>query len=170
MVQKNVITKIVAAISIVGLVTSLYIGCDDSPTESNEVTIDGTWFGMITKQGSGYLVDSFDIHLVINEPKFSMMRSSLVHGSSLGVPDSVYGAGSVTRIGTDSVVFTANPDSCADYDSGLEEWIYGASVAHVFHPEGFVGFKIAIEGDTWTVNVPRTLDAYFLDEIVMQKQ
>jgi hypothetical protein len=80
-----------------------------------------------------------------------MMRTSIVHGSSLGNPDTLIETGTWAKVG-DSAIFTPTPGTAKKYDFGLG---YVVPITDNYPP---VRLKINVSGNTWTADIPKFTD------------
>jgi hypothetical protein len=123
-------------------------------------SINGLWSATtpLVKGGAG-APDTFTCVLTINDAAgtYSMQRGHVNYGSSGSQTDSTKETGTLTKIGTDSLVLTPTGTSCYYFDPGLADWVLcDGTVNAMFRtcPDP-IHIKIDISGTTWNVSMPR---------------
>jgi len=138
----------------------------DNPASPQPTDINGTWTGLtaIRNTGAGQ-PDTFTCVLKIGNSAttYSMLRGRVNYGSSGSKSDSAKETGTVTKIGTDSLVLSphkdadSTKDSCFYYDPGVANWILcDNTLSAQFRtcPDP-MHIKIDISGTTWNASIPR---------------
>jgi hypothetical protein len=142
--------KMLVAVGILVIAgTALLTGCGDSGTASKPLSeqVVGTWFGMDTlfRQGTAG-ADSFNITLTVTNTGYSMLRTSVVHGSSLGNPDSISESGTWGITG-DSITFSPTAGQCFLYDIDNNTMVPMIC-------QSARKLKIVIVNNVWTIELP----------------
>lgn len=145
----------------------MMISCNkDNPSAPQSADINGTWTGLtaIRSTGAGQ-PDTFTCVLKIGNSAttYSMLRGRVNYGSSGSTSDSAKESGTVTKIGTDSLVLSpykdadSTKDSCFYYDPGLASWTLcdGTLNAQFRTCPDPMHIKIDISGNSWNASIPR---------------
>ena len=141
-------------------VLGLLVFCnDENPAGTQPADINGSWYGMTTEvKGGASLPDTFVCALKIeNSSTYSLLRGRLCHGSSGATTDSAKESGTVTKIGTDSLVLAPTGGTCYYWDPGIADWLKIDTTADSqfrMCPDP-MHIKICISGTTWTATIQR---------------
>jgi hypothetical protein len=171
MFKKSLIAMVIVAVGFLGM---LVFCNNNNPAASTDERITGTWSAVtpLVKGGAG-APDTFTCVLTINGAAgtYSMQRGHVNYGSSGSQVDSTKETGTITKIGTDSLVLTPSGTSCYYYDPGLADWVLcDGTLSAQFRtcPEP-MQIKIDITGNEWTVSLVR-YDDFSSIEYVLKKQ
>ena len=159
MFKKKLIAFAVLVTGTLGMLLSCNNDSPTSPSPSLTTDINGTWTGLtsVASVGAGH-PDTFTCVLKIdNAGTYNMQRGHVCYGSSGSTVDSTKETGTWAKIGTDSLVLTANGTSCNYYDPGLAQWVLAdGSVDAMFRtcPDP-LHIKINISDNQWTASMVR---------------
>jgi hypothetical protein len=149
----------VFGVLVIGVLGFLVFCDDNNPAGTQPTDINGSWYGMTMEQkGGASLPDTFVCALKIeNAGTYSLLRGRLCHGSSGATTDSAKETGSVTKIGTDSVVLSPAGGTCFYWDPGYGTWLKIDTTANSMFrtcPDP-MHIKIDLSGTTWNATIPR---------------
>jgi len=138
----------------------MMLSCNSDNPVSPQTDVNGTWTGLTAIRNSGAgQPDTFTCVLKIGNSAttYSMLRGRVVYGSSGSTSDSAKESGTVTKIGTDSLVLTPSGTTCYYWDPGLATWLLcdGTLNAQFRTCPDPMHIKIDISGTSWNASILR---------------